>query len=110
MSQVAFNSLVSDSVALGEVKTYEITIPKSAKYVVELAGPANTLFGIWKGSVSPANGMLRICGVGKRGTRTLDAGPHVIQVTGNTAGAFTFKVRPWSFSDYVTIGFYKSSC
>lgn len=110
MTPISVNALVSDTIAPGQVLEYSLTIPAGAKYTVELGGTASVLWGIWQGSVAPGNGKLRICGVARRGCRILAAAPHVIQVTGNTAGPFTFTVRPWSFWDYFTINSYKSTC
>jgi hypothetical protein len=107
---IAVNQVVSGTIATGQVIEYTITIPTSAKYVVQMGGTANVLFGIWEGSIAPGNGDLRVCGVARRGTRELNADAHVIQLTGNSAGTFTMEVRPWSFLDYFTINFYKSTC
>lgn len=110
MNSIAVNSLVSDTISSGQVLEYSLTIPVEAKYTVELGGTASILWGIWQGSAIPGNGKLRVCGVGCRGCRILAAAPHVIRVTGNSSGPFTFLVRPWSFWDYFTINSYKSTC
>lgn len=107
---VTVNQTVSGTVTKGQMIEYDIAIPTAAKYTVETGGTASILWGIWEGAVQPSDGDLRICGVGKRGCRELKADAHIIRVTGNTAGTFTFLIRAWSFWDYFTINFYKSSC
>ncbi len=110
MPTVAFNELVSGTIAAGEQQTFDIMIPRAGKFVVECGGTANILWGIWQTDFTPTNGKLRICGVARRGVRMLVPVNHVIRVTGNTAGDFTFKIRGWSFTDYFTINFYRSTC
>ncbi len=92
--------LQSDTIDLGQVKNYDLAIPRGAKYVVELGGPATVRFGLYQGFVSGSTGKLKVCGAGAWGCRTLDAAPHLIQCTGLGEGPFTFLVRPWSFFDY----------
>lgn len=110
METIAVNQTVYGTIATGQNIQYSIKIPTAAKYVVQMGGTASVLFGIWEGSIAPGNGDLRVCGVARRGTRTLNADTHIIQVTGNSAGPFTLLVRPWNFGDYFTINFYGSTC
>jgi hypothetical protein len=110
MTAITVSQVVSATITKGQVLEYAITMPSAAKYVVEMGGTASVLFGIWEGSVAPGNGDLRVCGVARRGVRMLAADAHIIQVTGKTAGPFTMNVRPWTFLDYFTINFYKSTC
>lgn len=100
----------------GNIEQYTITLTGSGKYVLEVGGSANVLAGIY-GPFQPGQevaegqyGKLRVCGVGRRGVRTLTAGSYLIQVVQNTPGSYTLKLRHWSFTDYFTIGFYKSTC
>ena len=105
------NQTINAVTATGQVDTYDITIPKAAKYVLQAGGTASILTGIWLGNPAPnPNGMLRVCGIARRGTRTLPAGVCTILVTGQTPGPYSILLRAWSFWDYFTINFYWSTC
>lgn len=111
--------MTGDQIATGDNEDFLLKIFVAGKYVLETTGPAELLTGIW-GPYPPGTdepepdktlGRLRVCGVGKRGVRMLTPGIYLVRATLRSASsAFTIKVRAWSFFDYATIDFYKSSC
>lgn len=114
---ISLNTVVNTSFIQSHIRDYELDVETAAKYVVEMGGTANILVGVYGPfpvgknlAAGTGNGKLRVCGVGKRGTRTLDPGRYLVQLAQNSAGSCTLKVRNWNFLDYFTIGFYKSSC
>jgi hypothetical protein len=94
------------------VDTYSFNVGANKKLVLELLGPTSVLAGIWVGTeAAPPNGVLRVCGSNSKGVHLFKkAGPCVIQVTNDSGGVYSLKLRPWSFFDYATIRFYPSTC
>jgi hypothetical protein len=106
------SSSFSGTAVAGKTDTYSVTLPTAGRYVIETTGPTITV-GLWKG-VSPVapNGVLRVCGSGRRGSvNGLTAGVYTLTVLGGSVGgAYTITVRPFGFSDNFTLPFYKSTC
>lgn len=108
---ISTDTTVAGSVNAGDEVDFTVAIPSNAKYVLELGGTATVRVGIFEGSAAiGANGKLSVCGVSARGTRILNATGHYIRLQALSAGAYSIKLRPWSFTDYFTIGFYPSNC
>lgn len=102
---------------VGDIDEYQIDIKSSGKYVLILGGTAEVLAGIWGPGADaddfepgPSNGRLRVCGITSRGCRLLAPGTYYVRVTRKSPGQSTLLIRSWSFWDYVTINFYKSTC
>lgn len=108
MENISLNQTVSGSGSIGDIISFSIALPSTAKYVVELKGPTTVICGVYEGSITPGNGKLRVCGAAVKGTRTLNATNHTITIELKSSGVYGLLVRPWKFTDYFSS--FKSTC
>ncbi len=96
------------SVPAGQTIQVPLMLYNNGKYVWQNDPAANTLTGIYQGTVATGSaGKIRICGADAWGCGTLTAGQYTVtlQNSGTTDITASVLIRPWTFSDYWNFAF-----